>query len=147
MRGVRVGRLAVIGWAGALAGCVLVTGGTDGYQYSPPVFDAGGDAFDGDAPSGLTLGCLSALDCAGDAAGQLCCLDVTSATSAATVCQAPPCGGTFSIQLCKSSTECPPVAPDASATGATCIPQSCGFSGATVTLQACGNVLTCTPLP
>lgn len=62
------------------AGCILVTGSTNGYT------EATSDA-----------GCTSAADC--DGGGQVCCLSTTALTSS---CQVAPCG----IQLCAKSSEC-----------------------------------------
>jgi hypothetical protein len=131
---------ALLPFPALLAGCVIVTGSTDGYQLTAAssTFDAGAEA--GEAGSGLTLGCVSAADCSGggDGAASVCCLSLTSTTSAATECGPSPCGGTFSVQLCKLTSEC------ASDSG-TCTSQSCSFGTASVTIQACGTVFGCTP--
>jgi hypothetical protein len=123
--------LAGIAAAASIAGCFIVTGGTDGYQRAAE--DGGGGGSDA---SGLVLGCVSATDCVGDGGAQICCL-TPSASSFAATCQAAPCGGTFSIQLCKANTEC--------ADDASCTSQQCTYSGSSVTLQACGNIPTCSP--
>jgi hypothetical protein len=128
-------------FAALLAGCFIVTGSTDGYERSAQsVSEAGTDAPAEGGTSGLSLGCVSALDCASDGGTpSLCCLSLTSLSSAATACQPSPCGGSFSVQLCKASSEC---AADAGG----CLSQTCTAGSATVTIQACGNVLGCTPL-
>jgi hypothetical protein len=125
--------LGVVASGVALVGCFVVTGSTDGYQRAP--FDAGAADADG-AAVGLSLACLSAADCPHDAGAQICCLVPSSLTSAAAACQGAPCSGSFSVQLCKTSSEC---------ASASCISQQCAFAGATITLQACGSVPTCSP--
>jgi hypothetical protein len=118
--------VAVVG-----AGCVIITGSTDGY-HAP---DAGGDGA-GDGP-GVSLACVSAADC-GDG-GNVCCVVVNSSlTSANTACQAAPCTGILPAQLCKTSAEC-------GKTGL-CTTQSCNLRSASVTIQACGTVALCMPM-
>jgi hypothetical protein len=113
------------------AGCVLITGSTDGYQGKP---SGGGDG-GGDGPT-LSLACVSSADC-GDG-GNVCCVVVSSSlTSVNTACQAAPCSGILPAQLCKTSAEC-------GKTGL-CTTQSCNFGSASVTIQACGTVSGCTP--
>lgn len=110
------------------AGCVIVTGSTDGYSVSNR--DGGGDG------GSISLACVSAADC-GDG-GDVCCVVVGSSfTSANTACQAAPCSGTLSAQLCKTPAEC-------GKTGL-CTTQSCNFGSGTVVIQACGAVMGCTP--
>lgn len=114
------------------AGCVLVTGSTDGY-HGP---DAGGDGA-GDGPA-LSLACVSAADC-GDG-GNVCCVVVSSSLgSANTACQAAPCTGILPAQLCKTSAEC--------GKAGLCTTQVCNYGSASVTIQACGTVNSaCTPM-
>jgi hypothetical protein len=129
-------RGAVLGLAAAIftLGCFLVTGGTDGYQRATQ--DAGGGT---DDAGGLVLGCVSAADCTGDGGpqgSQICCL-TPSPSSFVAACQPAPCGGSFSLQLCKTNAECG---------DASCTSQECTYSGSAVTLQACGSIPTCSPL-
>jgi hypothetical protein len=119
----------------ACASCFILTGGTDGYA---PIPDARADS-DEDAP-GLTLGCLSATDCAVDGGSQICCLVLTASSSAAsssavTRCQTGPCGA-LAAQMCAANAECGDVA---------CLSQHCTFAGATFTVHACGTLPVCTP--
>jgi hypothetical protein len=92
----------------------------------------------GTSCGGLSAACDETADCAG---GQICCLVATSFTSANLACQTgTSCsGGLFSIQVCRTSAECE------SGSGP-CIPQQCTLGGGSVTIEACGNVPTCTPL-
>jgi hypothetical protein len=116
---------ATVAAAAVGAGCVVIMGSTDGYRTQ----DAGGDG------ASASLACVSSADC-GDA-GNVCCVVVNSSNkSTNTVCQAAPCTGAPPAQLCKTSAEC-------GKTGL-CTTQSCNF-GASVTIQACGSVLGCTP--
>jgi hypothetical protein len=124
--------IAGLAAAASIAGCFLVTGGTDGYQRAP---QDGGSV--GNDASGLVLGCVSAADCVGDGGAPICCL-TPSASSFVADCQAAPCGGTFSIQLCKTNVEC--------AGDASCTSQQCTYSGSVVTIEACGSIPTCSPL-
>jgi hypothetical protein len=90
----------------------------------------------GTSCSGLSEGCDETADCS---SGSICCL-VTSLSSASVACQAGTAcaGGIFSIQVCKTDAECDNAMP--------CVPQTCMLEGATVTIEACGSVPTCTPL-
>jgi hypothetical protein len=109
------------------AGCMLVTGSTDGYVER-------------------TCGCQ---------AGQVCCLTISlddggvgdggvgdgglgaGAVASHTSCQDQACSqADFQIQMCSSSAEC--------GNGGTCFTESCSYQGANVTLQACSLVPTCT---
>ena len=111
------------------AGCVIVTGSTDGYRAQG---SGGGDG--GGDGAAVSLACVSAADC-GDG-GNVCCVVVNASNSSTnTVCQAAPCTGLLPAQLCKTSAEC-------GKTGL-CTTQSCNF-GASVTIQACGLVSGCT---
>jgi hypothetical protein len=87
--------------------------------------------------TGASISCDESGDCM---SGSICCMVATSISSADISCQmGTSCmGGLFSIQVCKTSAEC--------ANGMPCVPQTCMFGGATLTLEACGNVPTCTPL-
>jgi hypothetical protein len=112
------------------AGCVIITGSTDGYTPSDGGGDGGGDG------AKVSLACVSSADC-GDG-GNVCCVVVNSSfTSTNTACQAAPCSGVVSAQLCKTSAEC--------GKAGLCTTQSCNFGSASVTIQACGTVSLCTP--
>lgn len=117
--------------AAAGAGCVIITGSTDGY-HGP---DAGGDGAGSDGPA-VSLACVSSADC-GDG-GSVCCVVVSSSlTSANTACQAAPCSGILPAQLCKTTAEC--------GKAGLCTTQACNFGTTNVTIQACGSVAGCTP--
>jgi hypothetical protein len=111
----------------AAAGCVLVTGSTDGYELA----DAGGasevEAGTCIAEGGICfdLQCASRADCD---AGQVCCLGLTGET-----CQAS-CT-LESVQLCASDVECGDAGP--------CIQQQCDTSTATYSGSLCGLVPGC----
>jgi len=109
-----------------LGGCMLFTGGTDGYSG-------------GSSGSGGGASCTSASSC-GDG-GEVCCLVVSpSATSASGTCQ-PTCSIPSSYpQLCATSAECGDAGP--------CSSQSCtanvnGTSVQSPPLQLCGTVPGC----
>jgi hypothetical protein len=102
------------------AGCMLVTGSTDGYVER-------------------TCGCQS---------GQVCCLTLPlgdagvgegglgdGAVSSFTSCQDQACSKS-DFQMCSSSAEC--------GNGGTCFTENCSYHGADITLQACSLVPTCT---
>jgi len=108
--------------AAALPGCLLLTGSTDGYQ----LVDAGSE---GGA-------CSSAADCAGDAGAQVCCLVLTSTSSAGSACAPQSCTQAPAVQLCKSDAECG---------NASCVSQTCTYGGLMVPIHACGNVPLCSP--
>ncbi len=109
------------------AGCVIVTGSTDGYRLQG-TGDGGGDS------GAVSLECVSAADC-GDG-GDVCCLVINSSfTLATTACQASCSGDTYPVQMCKSTPEC-------GKTGI-CITQTCNFGSLTVTLPACGMIKGC----
>jgi len=111
------------------AGCVIVTGSTDGYSVQGTGGDGGRDT------GAVSLECVSAADC-GDG-GNVCCLVINSSfTSATTACQASCSGDTYPVQMCKSTTEC-------GKTGI-CITQSCSFGSLTVSIPACGMIKGCT---
>ncbi len=116
----------------AAAGCVVVTGSTDGYEREPATVTTR-DA--GTGSGNLDLRCLSATDCASDAGGQVCCVALAS-TSASAACQVGPCGGSLPVQLCAADSEC---------SGSTCVLQTCTLAGSKVTVRACGTIPTCTP--
>jgi hypothetical protein len=115
--------VAVAAWLG-LAGCMLFTGGTDGYSAA-----GGGSA---------GQSCTSAADC-GDA-GSVCCLVVSASTPSTNGTCAPTCNIPSSYpQLCATNAECGDAGP--------CTMQSCTVSvsgtSVPVPLQACGTVPGC----
>jgi hypothetical protein len=127
MRGALVSLVLITGLSFG-AGCILITGGTDGYTQ------AGGAAAAG-------ASCMSAANC-GDG-GNVCCLVVT----AQTMSTAGTCASTCAIsypqaypQLCMTSAECGDAGP--------CNMLSCtvdaGGTDIPFTLQACGTVPGCT---
>jgi hypothetical protein len=128
-----------VAWSAAallvtLPGCAIVADlDSSGYRLAD-AGDARGVGCDADAMcSALSLGCVAAKDCA---VGQICCLALTSSSSASVACEM---GSTCSFaQLCQTDVECP---------GAQCISQQCSFGGPVFTFHACGNVLTCSPGP
>ncbi len=107
----------------AAAGCVLVTGSTDGYA----LVDSG------------SASCQSAHDCS---AGNVCCLSTASSSAVAAITGA--CAASCSVslpQLCAASSECG----DAGACALqTCMPDGSPLS---VTFHACGKVPGCTASP
>jgi hypothetical protein len=87
-------------------------------------------------PGGLPVACAEASDCP---AGDICCLVVTtpSVTGVAISCQPSCSGGIFSLQICRSDTECP---------NGQCIAQNCSLGGGSLTVEACGLIpQVCTP--
>jgi hypothetical protein len=111
----------------AAAGCVLVTGSTDGYELA----DGGGAA---EVEAGVCIAesgicfdtqCVSSADCD---AGQICCLGISGLTCETTC-------AFESVQLCSSSAECGDAGP--------CIEQQCETSSATYSGKICGLVTGC----
>lgn len=134
MRGVLAGIGAALTVAAGTvgAGCVIITGSTDGYHSAPSASDGG------EGGPGVSLACVSSADCGGDG-GQVCCVAVNSSlTSANTACQAGPCSGILPAQLCKTSAEC--------GKAGLCTTQSCPFGSASVIIAACGMVNGCTAM-
>ena len=127
--------IAATAVATALAGCLLITGGTSGYKLAPP--EAGICSIDA-ASFGVTIacGCASSVDCVKDGGAQFCCFGQTGATSAGSSCQSTPCDASVAIQLCKTTAECVHTA---------CTPQTCTYSVVSVPVQACGSLDGCTP--
>ncbi len=85
--------------------------------------------------NGLSQACDETTDCP---AGDICCLDVMSpsVTGVQVQCAAACTGGLFSVQLCRSDTEC--------ASGQ-CIPQNCMLGGGSLSVEACSMIPTCMP--
>jgi hypothetical protein len=106
----------------AVAGCMLVTGSTDGYNEA----DAGDS-------STLIPGCTSAASCEGDGVTgpQVCCLSLSAASAS---CASSSCV-LGDIQLCETAAECGASGP--------CNAQSCPFDGVTLTFNACGTIAGC----
>jgi hypothetical protein len=103
-------------------GCIIFTGGTDGYS-----------GVDSGSSAGAT--CTSAANC-GDG-GYVCCLIVSASTMSTNGTCAQTCSVAYP-QLCTTSAECG----DAGA----CTMQSCMIDaggGVSFTLQACGTVPGC----
>jgi hypothetical protein len=119
----------------ALASCLIVTGSTDGYELASTEGE-GGACEGGASCANPSLQCVSAADCTSDAGPQVCCFALMAMASAGSACGPAPCTGSPPVQLCKVDTECG---------SESCIVQSCAFGGTTVTIQACGNVLLCSP--
>ena len=125
MRGSWIAVVAGLAGLGAIVGgCILVTGGTDGYTQ----FDAG--------PPDVFAGCRAASDCMGDGsadAGDICCIGLTSSglgTSCENSCF------TIGTQLCATNAEC--VGDGGDGGGIRCVQQTCPLSvfGVTSTLGA-----------
>lgn len=107
-----VGAMAIVG---AVAGCVLVTGGSDGYSASE---------------GGLSgLACHSPKDCN----GQACCFELDDAGVPSTTCQAT-CPAWQ--QSCGVGSDC--------GDGGECLAQSCTVEGTTAQVTTCGAIPFCT---
>jgi hypothetical protein len=101
----------------AVAGCVIFTGDTGGYE-------------------GPDAGCQGAQDCAVDA-GQVCCVSgLAAASNVVAVCTRGPCAGPIPVQLCSTNGEC---------AGGLCLPQQCslGDGSPVIPIRACGGVSLC----
>ena len=112
--------LAMVAASVAAAGCMIVTGSTDGYSAAPTPGPAA---------------CTSAAQCDG---GHVCCLSATSSMSSMAVTGSCQSTCTTSLpQLCTTSTEC--------ADGGPCSMLSCTVDGSPVmvSIQACGTVQGC----
>jgi hypothetical protein len=126
MRGALVSFLLVSGLSFG-AGCILITGGTDGYTQA------------GAGSAGAS--CMSAADC-GDG-GSVCCLIVTAQTTSTAGTCASTCAIAYPTaypQLCKTSAECADAGP---CNMLSCTVDASG-TGIPFTLQACGMVQGCT---
>jgi hypothetical protein len=106
----------VLATAGAVAGCVLFTGGTDGYTVAE-----GGTTNPG--------ACLSPKDCN----GQPCCIALGDSGLPVLSCQT----------TCPAWEQSCAVASDCGDAGA-CLSQSCTVEGATVQVTTCGPIPICT---
>jgi hypothetical protein len=114
-----MGMRSVSGLAGAVAlaavaGCILVTGGTNGYTSSE---------------GGLSgQGCHSPKDCN----GQTCCIELDAGVASITCqssCPAPQ-------QSCVMASDC--------GDGGECLAQTCTVEGTTVQVTTCGAISSCT---
>jgi len=123
------------------SGCEVVTNlGTSGYQMAEA-----GRAPDAACKTDACFDfeCLGAGDCPN---GWVCCLDVSSTTSAGFVCtMGPACSGPVPLQLCRTDVECPGSDAGAAEAGPSCVHQRCSLGGNTVELEACGAVPGCFP--
>jgi hypothetical protein len=122
MRASVIGVLLAAVVVGVGAGCILFTGGTEGYA----LMDSGASS------------CSSAAECE---AGSVCCLIVSAATTSTAGTCAASCAQSYP-QLCTTTPECG----DAGA----CTKQSCtidGGEGISVPLQACGLLPLCKATP
>jgi len=128
------GVLGVVVLGAALSACVLVTGSTDGYQATEAGSSGAACGQDATCP-GLMLECVSASDCNPEGGAQICCFAPTSVAGASATCSSQPCAAPLGAQLCRSSAEC---------ANEPCLPQSCTFSGVSITILACGNIIVCT---
>jgi hypothetical protein len=126
--------VALLFAASIAAGCILVTGGTDGYYAR----DAGRSSVCSDGGEGgcPALACVSAVDC-GDG-GAVCCLVTNTSVGIGTACQES-CGGAFPVQLCRTNAECGDAGP--------CGTQSCSVGGSSFVLEVCGMLAGCTGSP
>lgn len=98
------------------AGCILVTGGTDGYT-----------AVDSGTPD-VFAQCITAANCKGDGANNVCCLVI--GTTVGTACL-PTCAPLpAAVQLCETNAECQGQE--------LCISQACSAGMLSFQLNACG---------
>jgi hypothetical protein len=119
----------------ALAGCVLITGGTGGYSLAAPEAGICGayDAASLGAIVPITCSCASSADCT-DGGARFCCFGLEGTASVGSTCQAMPCDG--SLQLCQTTKEC---------VDAECTPQTCSYSSLSIPVFACGSLDGCAP--
>jgi hypothetical protein len=115
-----------------VAGCFIITGGTDGYTSAPnpSASSDGGAATCAPDATCVSLTCLGTSDCAD--AGQVCCLG-SAGGGLSSACQSKCLGP----QFCKGDSDCP--------NGGSCTSQSCSGGGVSLIVQACGTVPGCTP--
>jgi hypothetical protein len=107
--------VAAMGMALTVAGCVLITGGTDGYSA---------------AEGGVSgVGCQTPADCH----GQVCCFVLGDGGVPSTACQAT-CPAWE--QSCAVGSDC--------GEGGACLAQSCTVEGTTVQVTTCGAISFCT---
>ena len=103
---------------GALAGCILFTGGTNGYTAT----EAG-------APSGAT--CESPSDCSG---GQFCCAVLADGGLPGSACLSS-CPRPYE-QVCAHASDC--------GEAGACLTQMCTFEGTSYQVNTCGAIPMCT---
>ena len=108
--------VAALALVGAVAGCVLITGGSDGYSVA-----------EGGAVT--AAGCQKPGDCSGEA----CCF-VPDAAVPTTVCQ----------KSCPAWQQLCTVGSDCGDAGESCLAQSCTVEGVTVQVTTCGAISFCT---
>lgn len=118
-------------FAGALGGCFIFTGGTDGYEIVDGGQNEAAAATCAADAECVALTCVSASDCD---SGEVCCLTATL-SSLGSACQVGPCA---EFQLCSANSEC-------GDGGAACVSQQCSSSGVSLTLQSCSAIPGCTP--
>jgi hypothetical protein len=116
--------LFALGVGTVVVGCILVTGGTNGY--------AGPDT---GASEPFVLNCQASSDCpggGGDAAPQSCCV---SLSPAGTQCQSS-CAEPWQ-KLCKVASDC------GDAASAECLTNTCTFDDASAQVPSCGPIPIC----
>ena len=126
MRPTGAGVVGVLAAGAAMVGCILVTGGTSGYQgvdAGVPSVDAGVCLAD-DGGVCVVPGC--AIEPCSN--GEVCCAGLIGTRTIGAACQTGPCGLGY-LPLCMTSKDC---------AGADCINQDCAVAGNTITLQICG---------
>jgi hypothetical protein len=120
-----LGVLFALGVGTVVVGCILVTGGTNGY--------AGPDTGVGGGP--FVLNCMAPSDCQGggaDAAPQSCCV---SLTLPGTQCQSS-CAEPWQ-KLCTVASDC------GDAATAECLTNNCTFDEASAPVPSCGPIPIC----
>jgi len=111
------------------AGCILVTGTTNGYvleDAGTPSIEAGACIAEAGC---VNLQCSSSLECGG---GEVCCLALAGSLAGST-CQKQCQVG--SVQLCKGGAEC--------GDAVSCVSQQCVVLGLGVNLSICGLAAGC----
>lgn len=119
--------LATVAVCAAIAGCILFTGGTDGYTTPVPTTGAG---------------CSIPKDCAD--AGLFCCISGLDAEVPTTSCQTS-CGAP-SLVICSIASDCEKVVPSADGSTsvlAPCYAQTCYFDDASIPVSTCGVLPIC----
>jgi hypothetical protein len=148
-RGIGVALVTTTIGAAAIAGCMIFTGSTDGYEPADSGLDAvatvDGACLVDEGGVCFVLNCRSTADCSslnagGDAGAPICCVGLLSVLSPPTIgssCELACQVGT--VQSCDTNADC--------SGGASCVSQSCSLGSDNAKFHACGLVPGCALVP
>lgn len=144
-RGIGVALVTTTIGAAAIAGCMIFTGSTDGYEPADSGLDAvatvDGACVADEGGVCFVLNCKSTAECTsssngGDAGAQICCVGLLTAAIPPTIgssCEISCQFGT--VQSCNTNADC--------SGGTSCVSQSCSLGSDNAKFHACGLIPGC----